>query len=112
MDAITNSTLTYFIVPNYCDYPCANFFIFNERSLCYFQNKEELLNAYERVPKKVIVVSNTNREHFHEAMKYHGECEPEMLFLSAKQYGKNSTVGDLLSSEQAAGDLRRFVRGE
>ena len=111
LDAITNSSLTYFIVPNYCDYPCANFFIFNERSLCYFQNREDLLNAYERVPKKVIVVSNTNREHFQEAMKYHAECEPEILFLSAKKYGKRSTDGDLLTSEQAARDLRKFVRG-
>ena len=42
-DTITNSGLTYFVVPNYCDYPCANFFIFNERSQCYFQRRHELL---------------------------------------------------------------------
>lgn len=33
--AIAGSGLACFIVPNYCDYPCANFFAFNERSQCY-----------------------------------------------------------------------------
>ena len=109
LEAITKSSLTYFILPNYCDYPCANFFIFNERSLCYFQGREDLLEAYERVPKKVIVVSNTNQEHFKTALSYHADTEPEILFLSAKQYGKVSVDGDLLTSEQAVADLKRFI---
>ena len=109
LDAITKSSLTYFILPNYCDYPCANFFIFNERSLCYFQGREDLLEAYERVPKKVIVVSNSNQEHFQAALSYHADTEPEILFLSAKKYGKVSVNGDLLTSEQAVADLERFI---
>lgn len=109
LDAITKSELTYFILPNYCDYPCANFFIFNERSLCYFQNNADLLNAYERAPKKVIVVSGTNEENFKTALSYHAENAPKMLFLSAKKYGKRSIDGDLLTSEQAVSDLKRFI---
>lgn len=112
LEAITKSTLTYFILPNYCDYPCANFFVFNERSLCYFQSREDLLDEYENVPKKVIVVSNTNQEHFQAAMSYHSSREPEMLFLSAKKYGKASVDGDLLTSEQAIADLKGFVLGD
>ena len=46
LDAVTHSDLTFFIIPNYCDYPCANFFIFNERSQCYFQGRPELLEKY------------------------------------------------------------------
>ena len=83
LDAITHSDLTFFILPNYCDYPCANFFVFNERSLCYFQGNPELLDAYEKVPKKVIVVSNTNEENFRKVMTYHADREPEIFFLSA-----------------------------
>lgn len=109
LDAVTHSALTYFILPNYCDYPCANFFIFNERSLCYFQNNEDLLNAYVRVPKKAIVVSNTNQAHFEAALSYHADPAPQLLFLSANRYGKASISGDLLSSEQAVADLRRFI---
>ena len=112
LEAVTKSSLTYFILPNYCDYPCANFFIFNERSLCYFQNREDLLAAYERVPKKVIVVSNTNQEHFRAALSYHADSEPEILFLPAKKYGKVSTAGDLLTSAQAVEDLKKCILGK
>ena len=109
LDAITGSELTYFIMPNYCDYPCANFFIFNERSLCYFQKNEARLEAYERVRKKAVVVSNSGREHFEAALRYHVSGEPEILFLSPKEYGKNSIRGDLLTSEGAVRALTRFV---
>ena len=62
LDAIIRSDLVYFILPNYCDYPCANFFIFNERSQGFFQGRPDLLDAYEKVPKRAVVVSNTNEK--------------------------------------------------
>ena len=68
VDAVTHSDLTYFIIPNYCDYPCANYFIFNERSQCYFQGHPELLGHYEKVQKRAVVVSNTNEEDFIKAL--------------------------------------------
>lgn len=37
--------MVYFSLPNYCNYPCANFFIFNERSQCYFQRQPKLLHS-------------------------------------------------------------------
>lgn len=110
LDAITHSDLTYFILPNYCDYPCANFFAFNERSQCYFQGKTELLDAYEKVPKRAIIVSNTNEKNFRKVMAYHVDREPEILFLSAKKYGKVSIKGNLLTSEQALADVMEFVK--
>lgn len=109
LDAITNSTITYFIVPNYCDFPCANFFVFNERSLCYFQNNEKLLNTYLQVRKKFVVISNSNLENFKTAFAYHTNDVPDILCLSAKKYGKLSIDGNLLTSRQAVDDLRRFV---
>lgn len=60
-EAIANSDLAYFIVPNYCDYPCANFFIFNERSQCYFQHREDLLNQYLAVRKNSLWSATPNR---------------------------------------------------
>lgn len=109
LEAITNSTATYFIVPNYCDFPCSNFFIFNERSLCFFQNNEKLLTAYLQVPKKFIVVSNTDLKNFKTAFAYHTNDEPEILCLSAKKYGKISIDGNLLTSKRVVEDLRKFV---
>jgi hypothetical protein len=110
LDEIVHSDLTYFILPNYCDYPCANFFVFNERSQCYFQGRPELLEAYEKVPKRAVVVSNTNEENFRQAMAYHAYEKADILFLPAKQYGKESIKGDLLTSREAVSDIMAFVQ--
>lgn len=109
LDEIVHSDMSYFILPNYCDYPCANYFVFNERSLCFFQQRPELLEQYEKARKRFIVVSNTERENFIRALSYQTEKEPEILFLPAKKYGKVSIEGDLLTSEQAAADIRAFA---
>ena len=110
LDGIIHSDLAYFVLPNYCDYPCANFFIFNERSQCFFQGRPELLDAYEKVPKRAVVVSGTNEENFRQAMAYQAYEEPDILFLSAKKYGKESIQGDLLTSEKAVSDIAAFVQ--
>ncbi|MBE5905208.1 MAG: hypothetical protein E7277_00240 [Lachnospiraceae bacterium] len=112
LEAITQSAMVYFVLPNYCDYPCANYFIFNERSQCFFQGKPELLDLYEKVPKRSIVVSNTNETNFVTALSYQTADAPDVLFLSAKSYGKRSISGDLLSSEKAVADLTAFVKAK
>lgn len=110
LEAVTQSDLTYFILPNYCDYPCVNYFIFNERSQCCFQGRADLLDSYEKVPKRAVVVSNTNRENFIKALSYQSVKEKDILFLSAKQYGKVSIRGDLLTDERAIKDLLAFIQ--
>lgn len=112
LDAICRSDLVYFVIPNYCDYPCANYFIFNERSQCYFQGKPELLDIFLRIPKKFIVVSNTNQNHFRQILGQNTENDPDILFLSAKKYGKISISGDLTISEAAIADIRSFAKGQ
>lgn len=110
-DSILHSDITYFIVPNYCDYPNALFFAFNERSQCYFQGHEELLEEYLQKEKKFIVISNTNRENFERAFLYHSET-PDILFLSAKRYKKISIDGDLTESPEAVADILKFRKPE
>ena len=109
LEAITGSDLVYFVLPNHCDYPNANFFIFNERSQCFFQGRQDLLEAYLEVPKRSIVISNTNKDNFVRALAYQSNKEPEILFVSAKEYGKSSIRGDLLTSEEASERIRRFI---
>ena len=109
-NAIVHSPTAYFIVPNYCDYPCANFFIFNERSQCYFQGHPELLDQYEAVRKKFIVVSNTGQDQFTAAFQYHtGDAPPDILFLSARQFGKISIHGGLMDSPEARDAVLHFI---
>ncbi len=109
LDAVTHSDLTYFIIPNYCDYPCANFFIFNERSQCYFQGHPELLDLYEKVRKRAVVVSNTKEKNFMKALSYQSYAKTEILFLSAKRYGKVSINGDLLTEHNVIKDIMTFI---
>lgn len=108
LDAITHSDCVYFVIPNYCDYPCANFFIFNERSQCYFQNHPERLEAYEAVPKKCVVISNSGQENFEQALAYHGNAE--LLVLSAKRFRRNSVAGDLMEEPQVRELLEIFCK--
>lgn len=111
-DSITNCDAAFFIMPNYCDYPCANYFAFNERSQCYFQGKPKLLESYLKVKKKFIVVSNTQKENFINAFKYQIEenTVPDVLFLSAKTYGKVSIKGDVTDSGEAVTDIINFIK--
>ncbi len=109
-DRITRSDLAYFIVPNYCDYPNANYFIFNERSQCYFQHNEQLLDRYLSVKKRFVVISNTQTQNFTTALGYHipeGEI-PDILFLPAKAYHKVSIDGDLMTSPEAKKAVESF----
>ena len=110
-DTVTKSDLTYFIVPNYCDYPCSLFFVFNERSQCYFQKREDRLDKYLAAKKKFIVVSNTNRDNFTAAFKYHVEenTQPDILFLEARKFKKVSIKGDLTESEEARKIISLFA---
>ena len=111
-EAVTQSDAAIFIVPNYCDYPCANFFLFNERSQCYFQGREDLLERYLQVKKLFIVVSNTGKENFISAFRYHvaEDTEPDILFMSSKKYGKSSIAGDLMEAEDARKSLKEYLK--
>lgn len=110
-DTITNSDISLFILPNYCDYPCANYFILNERSQCYFQGRPDLLEKYLKVRKKFIVISNTGKSNFLRAFEY--QCEElkgaDVLFLSAKRYGKVSLNGDIIESDDAMQEIEKFI---
>lgn len=105
---ICNADITYMIVPNYCGYPCANYFAFNERSVGYFNQDRALMGKYMNAKKRFIVVSNTEGANFENALKQQSK-EPEILYLKTGKYGKRSTAGDLMESEDAKADLVTFL---
>lgn len=109
LEQISLCDQVYFIVPNYCDYPCANFFIFNERSQVFFQGYPERLSAYEAIPKKFIVISNSESTNFDTAFAYHCAGKPNILYLHAKQYGRSSIAGDLMKSDLARQAVLDFI---
>ena len=107
MDDICGSELVYFVVPNFCDYPCANYFSFNERSVGYFNMDRQKMERYMNVPKRFVVISNT--EGFEAAMQQQTSDKPKILYLKSGKYGKRSTDGDILESDAARQDLADFL---
>ncbi len=109
LEGICGSDLTVFIIPNYCDYPCANFFIFNERSNGWFQGHPQRLERYLNVPKGFIIVSGSSSANFREILQQHCSTEPEPLVLCTKAYGKHSMDANLMDSPQAREALDRYA---
>lgn len=106
----TASDMTYFILPNFCGFPCASYFAFNERSVGFFYGDEAVLNRYLDAPKRFIIVSNTESPIFTQAMQQQTAQDPEILYLKSRNYGKQSIHGDILTSMQAQMDLDAFLR--
>ena len=108
MDSVTEADLVYYIVPNYCGYPCANYFSFNERSVGYFNKDRNLMEKYMAVKKRFIIISNTENN-FAEAMRQQTNDQPDIFYLKSMKYQKQSIAGDLMTSEAAKADLRAFL---
>ena len=109
MDAVCNADLVYFIVPNYCGYPCASYFAFNERSVGYFNMNRELMQKYMSVPKRFIIISNSEGDNFKNAMMQQVNEEPDILYMKTGKYKKRSIAGDMMDSEEAQADLEAFL---
>lgn len=108
MDQIMGCDLVYYIVPNYCGFPCANYFAFNERTVGYFHLNQTTMEQYMNINKKFIIVSNTEDVTFLKAMQQQSQ-NPRILYLKSNKYGRRSAAGDILDSEQARRDLRIFL---
>ena len=109
MDAICNADIVYYLIPNYCGHPCANYFAYNEKSAGYFNGDRELMQKYTESPKRFIVISNTEGFNFESAIRQQVKGSLDILYLKTSLYGKRSTAGDILESEAAKADLNAFL---
>lgn len=109
MDAATAADLVYYVMPNFCGYPNANYFAFLERSVGYFAGDRQAMGKFRKLPKRFIIVSNSESEQFRSAMQQQTMDEPEILYLKTSKYNKVSIAGDLLESQEAVEDLRKFL---
>ena len=76
----------------------------------FFHGDEAILESYLAVPKRFIIVSNTESQAFVDAMQQQVSGEPEILYQKSSNYGKKSICGDILTSEQARTDLDHFLQ--
>lgn len=66
----------------------------------FFSVQKEMLDKYESINKRFIVISNGEKENFINVFKYHTDKPVYTLFLSAKSVNRKSISGDLLQSDQ------------
>jgi len=101
-----------FFIPNFCNYPCSDLFVFNERSCCVFGRNEELLNRFLTIPKRFVVISNTGTEQFQPFFDEMLVATPpaKTLVLSAKAYGLSSLDGNLADAPEILTKLQAFVQ--
>ena len=87
VDTVMNSDLIYYIVPNFCGFPCANYFVFNERTVGYFTADRAIKKEYMTIPKRFIIVRNSENNAFTQTVRQ--QCEqPQILYLKTRQFGK------------------------
>lgn len=110
MDSVLESDVVYYIIPNFCGFPCANYLSFNERCVSYFNMDRELMGRYMRVRKRFIVVSNTENDNFVMALRQQTATDPEILYMKTSKYKKQSIAGDILESVDAQADLEQFLK--
>lgn len=112
MNSIKESDHVYMIVPNFCGHPCANYYAFNERCVGYYNGDRALMAQYLSVPKRFIIVSNTEGAAFDPAMRQQVNGDPDVLYLKSGKYQKKSIAGDILDSEAAVADLEAFLQAD
>lgn len=112
-EKIMQSEEVYFILANYCGYPSAKYFAWNERCTAFFKRNREVMAKYMAVPKKFVAITNSNMDKFTELMKAQvpNGTEPEMLFLSSGKFKVNSLAGNLMEVPEARELVKEFVKG-
>ena len=73
------------------------------------QAENILSGKFMAVPKRFILVSNTEGDNFVNPLKQQTKEAPEILYLKSGKYRKRSTAGDILDSEEAQQDLKAFL---
>lgn len=112
MESICTCDVAYYLIPNYCGLPCANYYAFNERIVGWFNGDRKKMQCYLGAKKKFIFISNTENEAFRQVTKQHATKDAEILYLASRKYSKNSIAGDLLQSNEAKSDLDCFLSSD
>jgi len=107
-ETLCAASLIFYVVPNYINYPCANFFVFNERKQGVFGRNAELLQKYLEIPKGFVVVSNTEKDNFRQIFKGHAASPPDILFMATRDFDSN-VRGGMMKNANARKKLRGFL---
>lgn len=110
MDAICKSRTVYFVMPNYQDYPCASFFVFQERMQEYFHEYPLQREPFSNVMKRFVVVSNTGTNSFSRIAEQYGSSDTDLLVLKSREFGMSGIKDSIIRSAQVQARIRGICR--
>ncbi len=102
---VHESDFSYWLIPNYSGVPCANYFIFRERSQSTWSKF-----PISSVKKHFIVISNTDKTMFQELLK--NEVNDETLnidFFGSNMIERKSINGDLIDDEMIQSMINKLL---
>ena len=67
------------------------------------------MQKYMEVPKRFIIISNTEGANFENAIRQQAKGELNILYMKTSKYGKRSTAGDIMEADAAQADLDAFL---
>ena len=112
MERLLESDLIYYIIPNYCGVPCANYYAFNERNVGYFNSDRSIIGKYMSLKKRFVMISNTESPAFEAVVKQQCTDEAKVVYLKSSTYNRSSIAGDLMTSPDAMDDLLTFLAAD
>lgn len=112
LDAVCSCDEAWFIVPDHCGFPCANLYIYNERSTGYFCRQPHRLEEYLAVPKRFVLVSNSDQDNFNRAFAQHTHDKPIVIQLRSNEFHVSSIAGSLVDIPEIQKRLKQFIHSD
>ena len=109
-DQILASDLIIHIIPVYSDYPCSNYFVFRERSQCYFN--EETYDIYVKINKKFIIIANSGYDNTIGVIRndFSSIYNSNILNISSNKYNTKSVYGNLMEYAEVREEVSKFIK--
>jgi multimeric flavodoxin WrbA len=96
---IQKSDMSFFVIPIFSGFPCSNFFIFNERSQCFFSSNRQY-DEYLKIPQKYIIIGNTGFSNAKNIICYDSikkdNLNQNFLNICSKEVDEKSIKGNLI----------------
>ncbi|MDD3123705.1 MAG: hypothetical protein PHC62_09375 [Candidatus Izemoplasmatales bacterium] len=123
---ILKCDMAIFVIPIFSNFPCSNFFIFNERSQCFFSSQQQYDN-YLDVRRKYIIIGNSGFSNAKNIIGYdlkkNDNTDNKFLNICSNLVHELSTKGNLIEyniisdmidlwTKQCIDEISQFVKNE
>jgi len=96
---LCKANLQIFIIPNYSEWPCSNYFAFNERGQCFFDDQKYI--EYQEADKLFVILSNTSSDNIMNVISsnHPGLSIENFIVVRSRDYNQSSIKGNLSDNQ-------------